>query len=86
MDRIRAHELALTNHALARLDEKLGLDCRIFGPPAGADRGGVMSIAYRDVHAHDLAQVLDQKGVLGELPDGEERAADGQGVDHGIDT
>jgi cysteine desulfurase/selenocysteine lyase len=63
MDRIRAHELALTNHALARLDEKLGPDCRIFGPPAGDDRGGVMSIAYRDVHAHDLAQVLDQFGV-----------------------
>ncbi|HEY3841705.1 MAG TPA: SufS family cysteine desulfurase [Acidimicrobiales bacterium] len=63
MDRIRAHELALTNYALARLDEKLGADCRIFGPPAGEDRGGVMSIAYRDVHAHDLAQVLDQFGV-----------------------
>jgi cysteine desulfurase/selenocysteine lyase len=63
MDRIRAHELALTNHALARLDEKLGRDCRIFGPPAGEDRGGVLSIAYRDVHAHDLAQVLDQFGV-----------------------
>jgi cysteine desulfurase/selenocysteine lyase len=41
MDRIRAHELALTNHALARLDEKLGLDCRSSGPPAGEDRGGV---------------------------------------------
>ena len=26
MDRIRAHELALTNYALARLDEKLGSD------------------------------------------------------------
>jgi len=63
MDRIRAHERALTNHALARLDEKLGPDCRVFGPPAGDDRGGVMSIAYRDVHAHDLAQVLDQFGV-----------------------
>jgi cysteine desulfurase/selenocysteine lyase len=63
MDRIRAHELALTNHALARLDEKLGPDCRIFGPPAGEDRGGVLSIAYRDIHAHDLAQVLDQFGV-----------------------
>jgi cysteine desulfurase/selenocysteine lyase len=63
MDRIRAHELALTNHALARLDEKLGSDCRVFGPPAGADRGGVISLAYRDVHAHDLAQVLDQFGV-----------------------
>jgi cysteine desulfurase / selenocysteine lyase len=63
MDRIRAHELALTNHALARLEEKLGADCRVFGPPAGDDRGGVLSLAYRDVHAHDLAQVLDQFGV-----------------------
>ncbi len=63
MDRIRAHELALTNHALARLDEKLGPDVTVFGPPAGDDRGGVLSIAYRDVHAHDLAQVLDQFGV-----------------------
>jgi cysteine desulfurase/selenocysteine lyase len=63
MDRIREHELALTNHALARLVEKLGEDIRIFGPPAGPDRGGVLSLAYRDVHAHDLAQVLDQYGV-----------------------
>jgi cysteine desulfurase / selenocysteine lyase len=63
MDRIRAHEYELTNYALARLDEKLGSDCRIFGPPAGPDRGGVISLAYRDVHAHDLAQVLDQFGV-----------------------
>jgi len=63
MDRIRAHELALTEYALARLDEKLGSDCRIFGPPAGPDRGGVLSLAYRGVHAHDLAQVLDQFGV-----------------------
>ncbi len=63
MDRIRAHELALTNHALARLDEKLGSDVRVFGPPPGPDRGGVLSLAYRDVHAHDLAQVLDQFGV-----------------------
>jgi cysteine desulfurase/selenocysteine lyase len=63
MDRIRAHESELTTYALARLDEKLGSDCRVFGPPAGDDRGGVISIAYRDVHAHDLAQVLDQFGV-----------------------
>ena len=63
MDRIRAHELALTDHALARLDEKLGSDLRILGPPAGPDRGGVISMAYRDVHPHDLAQVLDQFGV-----------------------
>jgi cysteine desulfurase/selenocysteine lyase len=63
MDRIRAHEKALTAYALERLEEKLGSDVRIFGPPAGDDRGGVLSLAYRDVHAHDLAQVLDQFGV-----------------------
>jgi cysteine desulfurase/selenocysteine lyase len=63
MDRVRAHEAALTDYALARLDEKLGADVRVFGPPAGPDRGGVLSLEYRDVHAHDLAQVLDQFGV-----------------------
>jgi cysteine desulfurase/selenocysteine lyase len=63
MDRIRAHELDLTAYAMGRLDEKLGGDIRIFGPPAGNDRGGVLSLAYRDIHAHDLAQVLDQFGV-----------------------
>jgi cysteine desulfurase/selenocysteine lyase len=63
MDRIRAHEMSLTNFALARLEEKLGSDVQVFGPPAGSDRGGVLSLAYRDVHAHDLAQVLDQFGV-----------------------
>jgi cysteine desulfurase / selenocysteine lyase len=63
MDRIRAHERALTAYALGRLHDKLGGDCRIFGPPAGDDRGGVISLAYRDIHAHDLAQVLDQFGV-----------------------
>ncbi len=63
MDRIRAHERELTVYALGRLDDKLGGDCRIFGPPAGDDRGGVISLAYRDIHAHDLAQVLDQFGV-----------------------
>ncbi len=63
MDRIRAHERELTAYALGRLDDELGGDCRIFGPPAGDDRGGVISLAYRDIHAHDLAQVLDQFGV-----------------------
>jgi cysteine desulfurase/selenocysteine lyase len=63
MDRIRAHERELTAYALDQLEEKLGDDCRIFGPPAGENRGGVISLAYRDIHAHDLAQVLDQFGV-----------------------
>ena len=26
-------------------------------------RGGVLSFSYRDVHPHDLSQVLDERGV-----------------------
>jgi len=63
MERVRAHESALTAYALTSLGERFGDDCRVFGPPAGADRGGVLSLAFRDVHAHDLAQVLDQYAV-----------------------
>jgi cysteine desulfurase / selenocysteine lyase len=63
MDRIRDHERALTGYALDALADRLGGDCRVFGPPAGDDRGGVLSLAYRDVHPHDLAQVLDQFAV-----------------------
>ncbi len=63
MPAIRAHERALTTYALDTLAERLGDDVRVFGPPAGDDRGGVLSIAYRDIHAHDLAQVLDEYAV-----------------------
>ena len=63
MERIRAHALALSRYTLESLAERLGEDCVVFGPPAGEDRGGVFSLAFRDVHAHDLAQVLDQFAV-----------------------
>ena len=63
MDRVRAHERALTGYAQGALAERLGDDLRIFGPAGTEDRGGVLSLAYRDIHPHDLSQVLDQSGV-----------------------
>jgi cysteine desulfurase / selenocysteine lyase len=64
MERITAHEIALTTYALAALESRYGEDVRIFGPPASPDaRGGVISIGYRGLHAHDIAQVLDERGV-----------------------
>ena len=63
MQRLRDHERSLTAYALEALADRLGEDCRVFGPPAGDDRAGVLSLALRDVHPHDLAQVLDQFGV-----------------------
>ena len=63
MDRIRAHERALTGYAMTALAERFGDDVRIFGPRDTARRGGVLSLAYRDIHPHDLSQILDEYGV-----------------------
>jgi len=64
MDRIAAHETELTSRAIRLLTERHGNDLKIFGPPSEpARRGGVLSLGLRDIHAHDLAQVLDQEGI-----------------------
>ncbi|MGB7051476.1 MAG: SufS family cysteine desulfurase [Acidimicrobiales bacterium] len=62
-DTIRAHERALTQYLLETLDDRFGADLRVFGPRDLWDRGGVVSFAYRDIHAHDVSQVLDSYGV-----------------------
>ena len=44
--------------------ERHGDNLKIFGPPADpVGRGGVLSLAFGDIHAHDLAQVLDAEGI-----------------------
>ena len=63
MGAVRAHEAEVTGHALALLAERHGDALRIFGPPDPAERGGVVSFTYSDIHPHDLAQVLDSVGV-----------------------
>ncbi len=63
MDAVRDHEVAITTHALSTLAERHGDDLRIFGPPDPHDRGGVLSFTYRNIHPHDLSQVLDSAGV-----------------------
>ena len=63
MDPIADHERALTEYALGSLADRFGKDLVVHGPPEADGRGAVLSLAYRDVHPHDLAQVLDQAGV-----------------------
>ena len=59
--RVRAHELALTAQLLERLGAVEGL--RVTGPADAASRSGVVSFLMDDVHAHDLATILDEHGV-----------------------
>ena len=63
MDAVRTHEIALTGYAMEALVERFGDDIRIFGPPEPEARGGVLSFAFRDVHPHDISQILDEYGV-----------------------
>jgi cysteine desulfurase / selenocysteine lyase len=60
MDRVRAHEEEITRYALDRL---LSVGATVFGPKDATARGGAVSFWFRDVHPHDLAQVLDEEGV-----------------------
>jgi cysteine desulfurase / selenocysteine lyase len=60
MDNVQAHEQKLVALAQKRLEE-LGY-VTIYGPPP-AQRSGVISFNVADVHAHDLATILDSTGV-----------------------
>jgi cysteine desulfurase/selenocysteine lyase len=63
MDAVREHEVSLTGYALRTLTQRFGDDLRIFGPAEPAQRGGVLSFELRDVHPHDVSQVLDERAV-----------------------
>ncbi|WP_428119178.1 SufS family cysteine desulfurase [Candidatus Poriferisodalis sp.] len=63
MESVRSHEVSLTGYALRTLTERHGTDITVHGPSEPAERGGVLSFVYRDVHPHDISQVLDQSGV-----------------------
>jgi cysteine desulfurase / selenocysteine lyase len=58
---VHATEVELTSYALERIAEVPGLT--VFGPPAGDDRGGIVSFAMEGVHAHDISEILDRHGV-----------------------
>jgi cysteine desulfurase/selenocysteine lyase len=63
MEAVREHEVGLTAYALRTLHERLGPDLTVHGPSEPAERGGVLSFSYGDLHPHDLTQVFDQHGV-----------------------
>jgi cysteine desulfurase/selenocysteine lyase len=61
MDRITEHERELTRLAVAGLATIPGVT--VYGPPAGADRGAVVSFAAAGLHPHDVAALLDAEGI-----------------------
>jgi cysteine desulfurase/selenocysteine lyase len=60
MERVAAHGRRLAAYAVKRLRELPTV--RVLGPLEG-DRGPVVSFVDRDVHPHDLATILDTRGI-----------------------
>jgi cysteine desulfurase / selenocysteine lyase len=61
MDNVAAHEREITAYALSALQEIDGL--KVIGPTDITDRGGAISFTLDGVHPHDVAQLVDSRGV-----------------------
>jgi cysteine desulfurase/selenocysteine lyase len=58
---VRDHDREIAKYALEVLGKVKGM--RIYGPTDSETRGGVVSFNLADVHAHDMASILDEDGV-----------------------
>jgi len=58
---VRDHEKDITAYALARMSTVNGLT--VYGPKSTDQRVGVVSFNLGDIHAHDLATILDEEGI-----------------------
>ena len=63
MAQVRKHEIELSTYVLNMLKDRFGDDITIHGPANPELRGATFSFAFRDIHPHDLSQVLDQQNV-----------------------
>jgi len=61
MESVRDHEHEITGYALDRLAEVPGLT--VYGPEDPTRRGGAVSFSLAGIHPHDIATILDQKGI-----------------------
>ncbi len=63
MANIRQHEIEVASYAMRSLTERFGDDIQLHGPHNVEMRGATFSFGFRDIHPHDLSQVLDQRNV-----------------------
>jgi len=63
MDNIRAHEKEITAYAISTLNSRYGDDITLHGPSDVEVRGATLSFKFKNVHPHDVSQVLDQSNI-----------------------
>jgi len=63
MVNVRRHEMEIATYAMTTLTERYGDDICLHGPTNVEVRGATFSFGFRNIHPHDLSQVLDQRNV-----------------------
>lgn len=61
MHEIQQHEQEITEYAMRKMAQIPRL--KIYGPEDTEARGGVISFNLGDIHAHDVASILDEEGI-----------------------
>jgi cysteine desulfurase/selenocysteine lyase len=63
MANVRRHEMDIAGYAMSTLKQRYGDDICIHGPTNVEVRGATFSFGFRNIHPHDLSQILDQNNV-----------------------
>lgn len=61
MAAVRTHEIDLVRYTMERMKDIEGIT--IYGPLQPSARGGVIAFNLGDIHPHDLATIMDDRGI-----------------------
>lgn len=61
MKKVREHEIELSQYALKKF--AAAADITLYGPCDATKRGGVFSFNIKDIHPHDVGQILSEQGI-----------------------
>ena len=61
MDKMREKESRIARYAMKKLGELPYIN--VLGPHEGRERGALIAFEVEGIHPHDMASLLDQKGI-----------------------
>jgi cysteine desulfurase / selenocysteine lyase len=61
MSAVRTHEIDLVRYTMERMSDIEGIT--VYGPLQPSARGGVIAFNLGDIHPHDLATIMDDRGI-----------------------
>ena len=61
MENVREHEIEISKYALSKFEEAENIT--LYGPRDVTKRGAVFSFNLKDIHPHDIGQILSEQGV-----------------------